>query len=712
MLSQRIKAGFKTLPLVAAIQAVCVSGAVYAQDSIETVLVTGTYTVDEKIDTATGLGLSLMETPQSVSVITEQRILDQKLDSIAEVVTQTPGLSSKQMDSTRNTFSARGFDIDKYQIDGVPLAWSLAGDSGETITDVSIYERIEVVRGATGLLTGAGDPSASINLVRKHANADVLKGYANAGVGSWSNKFITADVSTPLTQSGAVRARFVAKKEVGETFMDLPEDDKTVIYGVIDADITEQASLSIGSSYQDNDPTASTWGGLTAWYSDGSRTDWDRNKSSAADWTFWASTNENHFANFNYAFSNGWELKVNYNHNKNSQDSQLLYLYGAADKNTGVGLFAWPFKSDGYSKQDSVDLQLKGDYSLFGRTHEFVVGALDSDQSAKTYSYAYTSSGSVGDFNQWDGSFPEPVWGAGSVAVDFDTEQKGYYTATRISLADPLKLIAGARVSSWERAGVSYGSPQTYGDDDVVAPYTGLLYEFADNHNAYISYTSIFKPQIELNEQRKPLNSIDGNNTELGLKSAYFDGKLQTSFAVFSIQQDNLAQKAGEHDPVNGQPPEAFYREADGVESKGFELEVIGQPMENWNISLGYSQFKAEQQDGTAVNTDHPRKKFNLFTTYDFSGSLDGFVLGGGVSWEDKNYTDTSNGATWLPERLQQDAFSLVNMMARYQINDQVSVQLNVDNLLDETYYSQIGFFSQYGYGAPRNYTLGVNYSF
>ncbi|HEX7763050.1 MAG TPA: TonB-dependent receptor, partial [Cellvibrio sp.] len=529
---------------------------------------------------------------------------------------------------------------------------------------------------------------------------------------SWNNKFVSADLSTPLTHSGNVRARFVAKKEVGDTFMDLPEDDKTVVYGVIDADITDQASLSIGSSYQNNDPTASTWGGLSSWYGDGSRTDWSRDKSSAADWTFWASTNENQFANFKYAFSNGWELKVNYNHSKNTQDAQLLYLYGAADKNTGVGLFAWPFKSDGYSKQDSVDIQLKGGYSLFGQTHEFVVGALDSDQEAKTYTYAYTSSGSVGDYNQWDGSFPEPDWGASSVAVDFNTEQQGYYAATRISLADPLKLIAGARVSSWNRTGVSYGDPQTYGDDDVVVPYTGLLYEFADNHNAYISYTSIFKPQVELNQQRQPLDSIKGNNAELGLKSAYLDGKLQTSVAVFSIKQDNLAQVAGEHDPVNGQQPEAYYREADGVESTGFEFEVIGQPLDGWNVSFGYSQFKAEDSEGAAVNTDHPRKKLNLFTTYDFSGVMDGFVVGGGISWEDKNYTDTFNGVTGAPERLQQDSFSLVSLMARYQINDQISVQFNVDNLLDETYYSQIGFFDQYGYGAPRNYTLGATYSF
>lgn len=252
----------KRLSLIMAVPLACAAVA-QADDSkrvkeVENVVVVGEYTVSDRIDTATGLGLSLFETPQSVSIMTEQRILDQNLGSIAEVVIQTVGVSANNLDTTRNTFSARGFDIDKYQIDGVPQAWSLAGDSGETIADVSIYERIEVVRGATGLLTGAGDPSASINLVRKHANSDVFTGYINGGIGRWNTKFLSADVSMPLTENGALRARFVARKEVSDTYMTIPEEDKAIIYGVVDADLGAQTTLSIGSSYQDSSPKGST----------------------------------------------------------------------------------------------------------------------------------------------------------------------------------------------------------------------------------------------------------------------------------------------------------------------------------------------------------------------------------------------------------------------------------------------------------------------
>lgn len=690
-----------------------------AQDAeLERIEVKGHYTVDEKIDTATGLGLTLFETPQSVSVITAQRIDDQALSSIADVVGQTVGLAGRQLDSTRHTFSARGFDIDKYQVDGVPLAWSLAGDSGETITDVAIYERIEVVRGATGLLTGAGDPSASINLVRKHAHSKTLTGTLAGGIGSWQQRFVSADVGSGLTTDGAVRARVVLKKEQSDSFRDWSEEDKTVLYGVIDADLTDDTLLSVGSSYQHNDPTASTWGGLASWYSDGSRTDFARETNPAAFWTYWQSTSKNHFVNLQHQFSNGWLLKANYNHVANSAKTKLLYLYGAPDKTSGTGLNAWPYHSDGFSKQNSVDMQLSGQFQAFGAAHDLVVGALDSRQNAETMTFDALPEtvAPVGNFFQWNGSYPEPAWKtSGTLAQDLDTEQRGYYLATRLHLSDQLKLIGGGRLSKWQRSGTSYGSPENYGDNSVWVPYLGLTYQLADQHQLYVSQTDIFRPQNAIDKNRQLLEPLEGQNRELGLKSQWLDERLQTSFALFEVRQDNLAQNDGT-EPLEGTntiPSKAV----DGTKSRGFELEVVGRIAQGWDISAGYAQYQAQAPNGDQINSDYPRKTLQLFTTRRFDGvlagvDLSGFELGGGVSWQSENYTDTVNSATGKPARLEQGAFALVNLMARYQLNPALAVQLNVDNLLDKTYYSQIGFFSQYGYGEPRNARLTVRYQF
>ena len=699
---------FKLLPLSIAVQMAMLANVAYAlEDNADSITIYGHYIVDEKIDTATGLGLSLFETPQSVSVMTEQRILDQNLNSIAEVITQTVGVSANNLDTTRNTFSARGFDIDKYQIDGVPQAWSLAGDSGETIADVSIYERIEVVRGATGLLTGAGDPSASINLVRKHADSDVFKGYVNGGFGRWNSKFISADLSTPLNESGSVRARVVAKKKVSDTFMDIPDEDKSIVYGVLDADLGENTSLSVGSSYQDSSPTGSTWGALAAWFTDGTPTHWDRSVTTSTKWTHWDTTNSNTFATLTHEFSNGWEGKVSYNHTKNTATTKLLYVSGTLDKTTGEGLNPWPYNSDGFNTQDSVDIQIKGTYQLFDRDHEFVVGALKSEQRAETSTFAALSyQASTGNFYEWDGSYPEAVWAPNSIKQsDLDTDQDGYYLATRLSLTDALKFIVGGRVSKWEQKGFDWGVDKNYGNDNVFVPYAGLTYDVGGNHNLYASYTEIFKPQNAQDINRKLLDPVEGSNTEIGFKSNYLDGKFQTAVAVFLIKQDNLAQLVGRI--PNTTPPQDYYREADGTESKGFELEAIGQLTDSWTISAGYAQYKAEDAVGLEVNTDHPRKKLNLFTTYDLNNLLAGFVVGGGVTWESERHGGTDPSAM-----LRQDAYSLVSLMARYSVSDNLSVQANVENALDETYYSQVGFYNEYTYGSPRNFTLGVTYSF
>ncbi|HNS57614.1 MAG TPA: TonB-dependent receptor plug domain-containing protein, partial [Nitrosomonas europaea] len=128
---------------------------------------TGSYTT-RSMGTATGLVLSPRETPQSVSVITHQRIEDQRLVSVAEVLRNAPGVSYKAADRGRGGTTVRGFDLTNFQIDGVPTILDANMDIDNA--SIAIYDRIEVVRGATGLRSGAGNPAATINLVRKHAN--------------------------------------------------------------------------------------------------------------------------------------------------------------------------------------------------------------------------------------------------------------------------------------------------------------------------------------------------------------------------------------------------------------------------------------------------------------------------------------------------------------------------------------------------------------
>jgi len=715
---------FSLLPTATAVSLALLSNSAFAAeqtnkkdtDPIEKITVNGKYIVNENIDTATGLGLSIRETPQSVTVFTAERIRDQDLDTIIDAVDNTVGLSSSKMDNVRNTMQSRGFNVSNYQIDGVPLSWSLAGDSGETSADVAIYERVEFVRGATGLLTGAGDPSASINLVRKRARNTDLTGYVDASIGSWNKKELTLDIANGLNDSGTVRGRVVAKVVDSESYIDLYEENKNIFYGVLETDLTPDTTLRVGASYQNSDPHGPVWGALPAYYTDGTAAEWDDSKTTALDWTRWETTHKNYFATVEHLFSNGWQLTANYNHSKYDKESRLFYVSGALDKDTGAGLTGQRYFAFGSTEQDSVDVQLKGQYTLFEQSHDFVVGALYSKQTGETSTRDPDPiiGGSAWDAVPIDNFFDfqgddiaEPNWTEEvTLRDDNDTVQKGFYAATRVSLTDAFKVIAGGRVSSWERERYYYGDQQDYGDSGVFVPYFGALFDLNDQHRMYASYTEIFRPQNSLDANGEYLDPVDGKASEIGLKSAYFDERLQTSLAIFDIQQDNLATEDPNFVPTAEQM--SAYYGAEGTQSRGFEFEVMGEPVDGWNISAGYSQFKAEDADNNKVNTDSPRKQFKLFTTYQFVKQLPALTVGGGLNWQSKSY---AQGTT---RNVEQDAYTIVNLMARYNINESMDLQLNVNNLFDKKYYNYMaaGYYDLYRYGAPRNASLSFSYNF
>jgi outer membrane receptor for ferric coprogen and ferric-rhodotorulic acid len=685
-----------------------------ADDTDDAIVVTGKYTIDERIDTATGLGLTLRETPQSVSVVTAQRILDQNLISIADVIENGVGVTVGEIDDVRNEFFARGFEIRNYQVDGVPTAWTLAGGAGETVADVSIYERVEIVRGATGLLSGAGDPSASVNLVRKHADRADWGGYVNASYGSWNTWRVSGDIGGALTSDGSVRVRGVARYEKGESYIDFFKNEKFVLYGVIDADLSENTLLRAGISHQEGKPDAPAWGALPSFYDDGSFAVWDRSKTASASWSFWNTTNQNIFATLSHDFGGGWTITANYNRLKNAQSTELLYLSGLVNKATGTIQYSYPYKDIGESVQDSFDAQLKGKLSLFGRDHDLVLGALHSVQNRDDTTYAALSYPSDLQYVNWNGgTFASPGFSTtGALGVDERVKQSGIYGALRLNLTDAFKLIGGGRLSSWQTKGVSFGVTSDYGDDNVFIPYVGALYDLTENHRVYASFTKIFQPQGSLDRSFVQLNPLDGKAYEIGLKSGFFNDALQTSIALFRIEQDNVAQPDIIVTPPGGGLPQQTYVAADGTKAEGVELEITGEPVKGWNVNFGFSRFKAKDAAGTPINTDQPRNLLKLFTTYTLPVGEQSLVIGGGVNYRSKAFSTGNNPVTGAAFDFQQDGYVLVSLMARYELSENLQLQANVENLFDETYYSQIGFYSQYRYGAPRNVTIGATYRF
>lgn len=709
----------KTIPLMLAL---AMSGIARAQESAGEAILsevkvfervlgektegTASYTTG-KARTATPLSLSPRDTPQSVSVMTQQRIEDQGLLNITDVLNNVTGVSVNQYETHRAQFNARGFDINALMIDGVPTTWDQSWSSGEVLTSLAIYDRVEIVRGSTGLTTGAGDPSAAINLVRKRASSKELTGSVELGFGSWNERRVLADVATPLNEAKTLRARVVGEYLERDSWVDNLQNKNQTLFATFEADLTPNTLLSAGVSRQENDPRGSMWGGLPVWYSDGSKANWDRSKTTAADWTRWDTVYENYFAALEHRFANNWKVKATYSHGDRTADSYLLYLYGTPNRTTGLGMFAWPGSYKVRTRQDDIGLQANGPFEFLGRTHELAVGYAYSQQKFNADSRAASTFGTVGDFNAWNGtSYPEPTWGPLSFYGKSETKQEAIYAAMRLNLSDPLKVIVGTRLTQYEKSGnEAAGSPFIMKVENQLTPYAGVIYDLNENFSLYASYTDIFLPQQKRDISGKYLDPILGKSTEAGVKGEFFEGRLNASLAVFRIEQDNLAQSTGQIIPGTT-PPETAYRASQGATSEGFEVDLAGELSKGWNASAGFTLFRATDANGTDVNSIYPRQSLKLFTTYRLPGALSALSVGGGVNWQGKTYTYVGS------EKLEQKPYALVNLMARYDIGKQLSAQLNVNNLFDKTYYGMFDAYNQMTYGAPRSATVSLKYKF
>lgn len=665
---------------------------------------------------ATGLPISVKETPQSISVFTEKRMEDQRLNTINEVLGQTPGVSVKEYDSSRQYYYARGFEVTNLLIDGVPVMFDPGWGTGEQDMSTAIYEQVEIIKGPTGLMTGTGNPSAAINLVRKRAKATEFEGEAALTVGNRSQYNVTLDVANSLNTDKSVRGRMVLEQDHEDSFRDVGESARSMVYGILEADLSDKTLLTLGGSYQNVENDGATWGGLPLWYDDGSRTSWDRSKTTAADWAYWDVAHQNLFVELAHVINDDWEINARLNSGASDGDSQLLYVYGTPNETTGLGLFPWTggkFTVD--SEYKMADVFLNGRFDLLGRKHDATFGISQARREFVAHSYDVTSTSPIGDFNAWDGTgYPEFTYGTRFLYEKFTDIQTAAYGSARFNVSDKLNVITGARVTNYELDIAPGGLAIANGDkleyNGEVTPYLGVLYDINDTWTSYASYTEIFATQGERDRNGDALDPVKGESYELGIKAGLMDNRLTLSAAAFRIVQDNLAQ-VDSGQTVPGTPDQA-YIEAQGATSEGYELEMAGAITDSWDMQLGWTDYDAKDANGNEVNTEQPRKIFKLFTTYGLSGDLSQWTVGGGVSWEDRSYATATNAVTGLPEEVEQESFALLSFMTRYQLSNDFSLQLNIDNLTDETYYTNIGVFGQYAYGKPRSVTLTGKYSF
>jgi outer-membrane receptor for ferric coprogen and ferric-rhodotorulic acid len=652
--------------------------------------------------TATKLPLTLRETPQAVTVITRQRMDDQAMTSINDVVNATPGLFLNYSNGPgRQSYTARGFDIDNLMYDGIPSGYK--GASVGAQPNLAMFDRVEVVRGATGLVTGAGNPSAAINLIRKRP-LDEQKVTLTGAAGSWDDYRGELDASSPLNDSGTWRGRVVTSYRDANSFIDHAEEYHGLFYAVTEADLSEDTTLTLGYSNQ-KDKTNYFWGASMIGR-DGHHLDLPRAYNPGTDWENKDQEINTVFAELRQQLANDWKLQINANYaEQNALFSGSYQSRWAADKTLARTVYQAAYDEN----QAGVDAFASGPFQAFGRTHELVVGASRRIYDMTTH-----------DYSPYDSYWPLTA-GKPDFLHTTDTRkittQDGFYLTTRLSLADPLKLILGGRLD-WYDYDAHGSNASDYKVTRNLTRYAGLIYELDDQHSVYVSYSDIFTPQSAKDTAGTPVKPIVGKNYEVGIKGEYLGGALNASVALFRVDQQNRATKV----TVQNCPQTECYEASGEIRSQGIDFELQGALTDNWQVGGGYTYARTHtikddanpQKVNQQFDTDTPEHLFKLTTRYNLQGPLEKFRVGGNISWQSRMYNDIAlaNGSSY---RLQQGAYAVTDLMAGYKVNEHIDLQLNANNIFDRRYYSTIANSADYGgdaYGNPRNMMLTAKYTF
>ena len=713
---------------------------------------TRSYTTPQA-NTATRLGLSLRETPQSVTVVTRQQIEDMGAQTMTDILEQTTGIAVSITDTERVNYMSRGYSISTYQVDGINNAFS----NGYTrvISDPAIYDRIEVLRGAGGLTLGAGDPGGTINQVRKRPTNEFAASVGLA-TGRWNSHRLEFDIGGALALDGRIRGRAVAVKQTSDSFRDWYTSDKEIFFGTLEGDLTEKTLLTVGYTYQKPENSGVTWGTIPYWLSDGSLANLPSSFNTAARWSQWATMQKQWFARVEHAFNEDWNLKLSF-----TKDDQKVYGHrwfggnGYFPNPDGTGKSAWWGGGDNYATDRTWDAQLGGAFALFGRRHEINVGYTNAEGENHTPAASDILPADfftvIPDWRNWDGKVPQYQ----IKYEDYDSsysqyKQSAVYFAARINIADPVKAIIGGRYGDWEKYSFTRNDTTGnyartgYGIEDVFTPYAALQVDVGEYLTAYASFTDIFTPQNARDYRGEYIDPIEGNHYEVGLKGEFFDGGLNASIAAFRSKKDNLAEidddgrlEDGSFDPLN--PPEGYnpagYRFIPGTSElayrstgkgnriNGYELEVQGDISANWSVAGGYTRVDMEDKNGAAITTYLPSKLLRLRTNYRFGGALEKLSIGGGVTWQSETWANVNSVPTGQvnpvtgraiteSRRIVQPSVYLLNLSAHYQFSEQLSLNFNVNNLLDKEYYNRVGFYSGVTWGTPRDYRLSLRYRF
>ncbi|MET0335865.1 MAG: TonB-dependent siderophore receptor [Rhizobacter sp.] len=656
---------------------------------------------------------SQREIANSTTVVTREQLTEQNITTIESALKNVTGVTVQRFDATGNytQFIARGYAADSYLLDGL----TVQTDTNGIYFDLYAYDRVEVQRGAASLFSGAGEPGITVNMARKRALAG-FKGEASISTSSWDDHRVQADLTGALNTTGTLRGRVAVVAQEYDTFMDgIDDNSKRMVYGTLEADITDHTTLSVGATWQKVDTVLSR--GLPTW-AGGRLIEMRRETMPVQEWTRQQLDSKTVFAELEHRMADDASIKVSLRHLKRGNNAKYLDpsppvmtpgpTYGDMTATTAAA-----FERE--DTDDTLDVYYTQPFTLGSRKHDLLVGA-DYRRSQNDTRYSSFSTPVAGTLNlfRYDGdAIPEPVFNLDNDISHVQVKSYGVYSQLRLRPFEDWTLIGGGRLSSYESTGLSFGARTNFANKNEFTPYAAAIYDAAKWLSFYGSYNEIFKPQNSFGPEpaREQLPPRTGRAFELGAKGEAFGGQLAWSTAIYRVTDENRALGVTPPAPALG-----YSVPAGKARAQGFEFDARGEINSRWSVSGGYAYNDSRilsgtgAQQGTPLSTFTSRHSGNLWTRYKIGsegGPLQGASLGAGARSVSHFYN--GSGAS----RVDAGGYTIYNAYGAYPINENLTVSLNIDNLFDKVYWEKVsGPSRQNFWGEPRRVTLTLRGTF
>lgn len=683
--------------------------------------------------TATGLAMSIVDTPQAISILSDELFDATGTDSVYEALDLVPGATRMGQGWGRDTIMLRGIPFGSPRVNGTlfPMQTSLEQDA---------FERVEIVRGpATALYGVSGSFGGEINQILKRPSPKFHTS-VEAKAGSFDYQRYTADITGAIPGTDEkLQARVVGVyQDWGrpQKVVDI-QNDKNMVMGALSYDFTEstEGNVYYYRSMADVDPTD---GGALV-YIDGKldvpkKVPWDnyyfsdeRNSRAEIIYSFLV-------ADVSHRFANNWRLKTQFTKQHTSFDGSYYYPFGPAGA-YGLGdneVYFYTFDASRHGDRMTFDVSLGGDFEMFDKSHQFFAALEYHGDSDPAYNQTKQSIG-LGLLNIFEGGRgvlsngdPIPLIDRDALPVVLAAESSNdEYRASLqllLNLTERLHVLVGGLYEQ--------GSVDTKaivgGGGDVSDDYSELLgrlsvtYDLLTNRgifskvNVYGSYSQGFSPNIGIRDPNGDYisESQEMDQYEIGLKAEMLDGALVSTLVAYDSKITNIAVSAAYLGDLN------FGRVLGGErKAKGIEFEVLGQLTPGWNIAANYTTTDTEILDPNYPEIDVqaemvPDYQVGLYSTYEWiAGPLAGLRLGGGV-FKKGEYRLTDAARTInLYGNYDHEGYTRLDLMAGYRWKS-IELFANIENATDEEYFMTWEAHPGFGIvrGEPRTYKVGVRF--